>query len=86
MASPWRTAEHQGFRVQYSKQSDFSAATELLQSPSNPTSAMNLYSFGPLVAVNDGETLRLRVFRYNNAQVKNRYLCLHSVTIHGIAQ
>jgi lysophospholipase L1-like esterase len=75
-----------GFRIQWSKQSDFSAATELLRSPSNPTGMVTLHSFGPLVTVNDGETLRLRVFPYNNAQVKNRYLCLQSVTIHGIAQ
>jgi lysophospholipase L1-like esterase len=72
------------FRIQYSKQADFGAATELLDSPSNATGVVNLYTLGPLVAVGSGETFRLRVFPYSKAQVTTKYLCLQSVTIHGI--
>ena len=75
-----------GFQIQYSKHSDFSDATELLDSPSNPASAVNFYSFGPLVAVNPGETLRVRIYPYSKAVVKAKYLCLQAVTIHGIME
>jgi lysophospholipase L1-like esterase len=48
------------FRIQYSKQGDFTAATEIFYSPSNVAGVVNRYTFGPLVAVNSGETLTAR--------------------------
>jgi hypothetical protein len=75
------------WRIQYSKASDFSAASVLLNSTTNASYAMILQSFAPIVTLNPGETLYLRIFPwYKGASASGKYLCLQTLTIHGTAQ
>jgi lysophospholipase L1-like esterase len=76
-----------GYRIQYDTHADFSAPVTLLDAPSNATNTMVLQSFTPILTVNDGETLYVRVFPWlKGASASGKYLCLQSVTIHGMAQ
>jgi len=74
-----------GFRAQLSSESDFSAPTELVSAADNATNTLGFFSSSPLVTVNAGQTLRLRIFPYSKAVATKKYLSLRSVTVHGAA-
>ncbi len=74
-----------GFRVQLSTADDFSAPTELLDSPDNASNTLGFYSFSPLVSVAPTQTLHVRVFPYSKTQATKKYLSLAAVSMHGVA-
>jgi lysophospholipase L1-like esterase len=75
-----------GFRIQYSTQEDFGAAVELGAYPTNVSNMMTLLSFTPIIAVDTGVTLRVRVFPWNKAVATGKFMCLQTVTVHGTIQ
>jgi len=74
-----------GFVAQLSRQSDFSEPNELVNAPDNATNTLGFFSSSPLVTVNAGQTLRLRIFPYSKAAASKKYLSLRAVELHGVA-
>lgn len=74
------------YRIEYSKQADFSASILLLESLANGKDAMALQSVTEPLTVSSGETLRVRVYPWNTAAATGKYRCLQSLTFHGTAQ
>jgi hypothetical protein len=74
-----------GFRAELSREDDFSAPTEVVNAPHNATNTLGFFSSSPLVTVNAGQTLRLRIFPYSKAAATKKYLSLRAVTLHGVA-
>jgi lysophospholipase L1-like esterase len=75
-----------GFRIQYSLRADFSGAVTLFNTAGAASNTMTLQTFTPVLTVADGQTLYVRVFPWwSGKAATGKYLCLQSLTIHGVA-
>lgn len=72
-------------KIYYSKEENFANPVNIFEMKSMPANNMQYVCSMPVLSVNEGETLRIRVYPwYNNAATGNT-ICLSDVTIHGIA-
>ena len=76
-----------GFKIDWSKASDFSNPTQLFDGSSNAKDTVQFDSLQPIITVNSGETLYVRVFPWlRSTPASGKYLILQSLVIHGTAQ
>lgn len=76
-----------GFKIYYSKASDFSGATLLVDASSNAKDTMIFQTLPLALTINAGETLYIRAFPWlRGAAATGKYMCLQSLTVHGTAQ
>ena len=73
-------------RVSYSTQADFSDATSIAELTSAMTAnTMYAIQYQPVVELEAGETLLLRVYPWYSSQATGKTICLSHVTLHGVA-
>lgn len=75
-----------GYRVQYSLQADFVSSVTVFDTDGAPSNTMTLQTFSPVLTAADGQTLYVRIFPWwGGKAATGKYLCLQSLTIHGVA-
>ena len=74
------------YRALYSTEADFSGETVLGETLSNASNTMTLQTFTPIIDVPSGKTLYVRIYPWLKTGATGKYVLLHNVTVHGIAQ
>ena len=72
-------------KIYYSKEENFANPVNIFEMKSMPANNMQYVCSMPVLSVNEGETLRIRVYPWYNNAVTGKTICLSDVTIHGIA-
>ena len=73
-------------RISYSTQPDFADATSIAELTSAMTAnTMYAIQYQPVVELQAGETLLLRVYPWYSSQATGKTICLSHVTLHGVA-
>lgn len=72
-------------KIYYSKEENFSNPVNIFEMKSMPANNMQYVCSMPVLSVNEGETLRIRVYPWYNNAATGKTICLSDVTIHGIA-
>ena len=72
-------------KIYYSKEENFANPVNIFEMKSMPANNMQYVCSMPVLSVNEGETLRIRVYPWYNNAAPGKTICLSDVTIHGIA-
>lgn len=72
-------------KIYYSKEENFANPVNIFEMKSMPANNMQYVCSMPVLSVNEGETLRIRVYPWYNNAATGKTICLNDVTIHGIA-
>lgn len=72
-------------KIYYSKEENFANPVNIFEMKSMPANNMQNVCSMPVLSVNEGETLRIRVYPWYNNAATGKTICLSDVTIHGIA-
>lgn len=72
-------------KIYYSKEENFANPVNIFEMKSMPANNMQYVCSMPVLSVNEGETLRIRVYPWHNNAATGKTICLSDVTIHGIA-
>lgn len=72
-------------KIYYSKDENFANPVNIFEMKSMPANNMQYVCSMPVLSVNEGETLRIRVYPWYNNAATGKTICLSDVTIHGIA-
>lgn len=72
-------------KIYYTKEADFANPVNIFEMKSMPANQMQLVSATPVLSVNEGETLRLRIYPWYNNTATGKTICLSDVTIKGVA-
>lgn len=72
-------------KMYYSKEENFANPVNIFEMKSMPANNMQYVCSMPVLSVNEGETLRIRVYPWYNNAATGKTICLSDVTIHGIA-
>lgn len=72
-------------KIYYSKEENFVNPVNIFEMKSMPANNMQYVCSMPVLSVNEGETLRIRVYPWYNNAATGKTICLSDVTIHGIA-
>lgn len=72
-------------KIYYSKEENFANPVNIFEMKSMPANNMQYVCSMPVLSVNEGETLRIRVYPWYNNAATGKTICLSDVTIHGIA-
>lgn len=72
-------------KIYYSKEENFANPVNIFEMKSMPANNMQYVCSMPVQSVNEGETLRIRVYPWYNNAATGKTICLSDVTIHGIA-
>lgn len=73
-------------KIYYSKEADFANAVNIADfSSSMVANNMMAVSAQPVLSVEDGETLRIRIYPWYNGTATGKTLCVSDVTVHGVA-
>lgn len=72
-------------KIYYSKEENFANPVNIFEMKSMPANNMQYVCSMPVLSVNEGETLRIRVYPWYNNAAAGKTICLSDVTIHGIA-
>ena len=72
-------------KIYYSKEENFANPVNIFEMKSMPANSMQYVCAMPVLSVNEGETLRIRVYPWYNNAATGKTICLSDVTIHGIA-
>lgn len=72
-------------KIYYSKEENFANPVNIFETKSMPANNMQYVCSMPVLSVNEGETLRIRVYPWYNNAATGKTICLSDVTIHGIA-
>lgn len=72
-------------KIYYSKEENFANPVNIFEMKSMPANSMQYVCSMPVLSVNEGETLRIRVYPWYNNAATGKTICLSDVTIHGIA-
>lgn len=72
-------------KIYYSKEENFANPVNIFEMKSMPANNMQYVCSMPVLSVNKGETLRIRVYPWYNNAATGKTICLSDVTIHGIA-
>lgn len=72
-------------KIYYSKEADFANPVNIFEMKSMPANAMQYVSVTPVLSVEEGETLRLRIYPWYNNSATGKTICLSDVTVHGVA-
>lgn len=72
-------------KIYYSKEENFANSVNIFEMKSMPANNMQYVCSMPVLSVNEGETLRIRVYPWYNNAATGKTICLSDVTIHGIA-
>lgn len=72
-------------KIFYSKEENFANPVNIFEMKSMPANNMQYVCSMPVLSVNEGETLRIRVYPWYNNAATGKTICLSDVTIHGIA-
>lgn len=72
-------------KIYYSKEENFANPVNIFEMKSMPANNMQYVCSMPVLSVNEGETLRIRVYSWYNNAATGKTICLSDVTIHGIA-
>lgn len=72
-------------KIYYSKEENFANPVNIFEMKSMPANNMQYVCSMPVLSVNEGETLRIRVYPWYNNVATGKTICLSDVTIHGIA-
>lgn len=73
-------------KIYYSKEADFANAVNIADfSSSMVANNMMAVSAQPVLTVEDGETLRIRIYPWYNGAATGKTLCVSDVTVHGVA-
>ena len=73
-------------KIYYSKEADFANAVNIADfSSSMVANNMMAVSVQPVLSVEDGETLRIRIYPWYNGAATGKTLCVSDVTVHGVA-
>lgn len=73
------------YKIYYSKEENFANPVNIFEMKSMPANNMQYVCSMPVLSVNEGETLRIRVYPWYNNAATGKTICLSDVTIHGIA-
>ena len=73
-------------KIYYSKEADFANAVNIADfSSSMVANNMMAVSAQPVLSVEDGETLRIRIYPWYKGTATGKTLCVSDVTVHGVA-
>ncbi len=73
-------------KIYYSKEADFANAVNIADfSSSMVANNMMAVSAQPVLTVEEGETLRIRIYPWYNGAATGKTLCVSDVTVHGVA-
>lgn len=72
-------------KIYYSKEENFANPVNIFEMKSMPANNMQYVCSMPVLSVNEGETLRIRVYPWYNNAATGKTICLSDVAIHGIA-
>lgn len=72
-------------KIYYSKEENFANPVNIFEMKSMPANSMQYVCAMPVLSVNEGETLRIRVYPWYNNAATGKTICLSDVTIHGVA-
>lgn len=72
-------------KIYYSKEENFANPVNIFEMKSMPANNMQYVCSMPVLSVNEGETLRIRVYPWYNNAATGKTICLSDVTIHGFA-
>ena len=72
-------------KIYYSKEADFANPVQMFEMTKMPANAMQYVEATPVLSVNEGETLRLRIYPWYNGAATGKTICLSDVTVHGVA-
>ena len=73
-------------KIYYSKEEDFANAVNIADySSSMVANNMMAVSAQPVLSVNEGETLRIRIYPWYNGAATGKTICVSDVTVHGVA-
>lgn len=72
-------------KIYYSKEADFANPVNIYEAKKMTANAMQYVVSQRVLKVNDGETLRLRIYPWYNNSATGKTLCISDVTFHGVA-
>lgn len=72
-------------KIYYSKEENFANPVNIFEMKSMPANNMQYVCSMPVLSVNEGETLRIRIYPWYNNAASGKTICLSDVTVHGIA-
>lgn len=72
-------------KIYYSKEENFANPVNIFEMKSMPANNMQYVCSMLVLSVNEGETLRIRVYPWYNNAATGKTICLSDVTVHGIA-
>lgn len=72
-------------KIYYSKEDDFANPVNIYEYKSLPSNNPQYVMAQPVLSVDDGETLRIRVYPWYDGKATGKTICLSDVTVHGIA-
>lgn len=72
-------------KIYYSKEENFANPVNIFEMKSMPANNMQYVCAMPVLSVNEGETLRIRIYPWYNNAATGKTICLSDVTVHGIA-
>ena len=72
-------------KIYYSKEADFANPVQIFEMTKMPSNNMQYVEATPVLSLNEGETLRIRVYPWYNGTATGKTICLSDVTVHGVA-
>ena len=72
-------------KIYYSKEDNFANPVNIFEMKSMPANNMQYVETTPVLKLEEGETLRLRIYPWYNNKATGKTICLSDVTIHGVA-
>lgn len=72
-------------KIYYSKEADFANPVNIYEAKKMTANVMQYVSSQRVLKVNDGETLRLRIYPWYNSSATGKTICISDVTFHGVA-
>ena len=72
-------------KIYYSKEENFANPVNIFEMKSMPANNMQYVCSMPVLSVNEGETIRIRVYRWYKIAVSVNTICLSDFRIHGFA-
>lgn len=72
-------------KIYYSKEDDFANPVNIYEHKSLPSNNPQYVMAQPVLSVDEGETLRIRVYPWYDGKATGKTICLSDVTVHGVA-
>lgn len=72
-------------KIYYSKEADFANPVQIFEMTKMPANNMQYVEATPVLSLNEGETLRIRIYPWYNGTATGKTICLSDVTVHGVA-